>query len=859
LIFRKLIVAAAFLLPFFAAEKRKKNRHFFIFDEMKDFDFNNNSRLRLAYEYVQNTGKHVFLTGKAGTGKTTFLHNLRKSSWKRMVVVAPTGVAAINAGGVTIHSFFQLPFGPQLPGKLPEGGLHRVSKEKINIIRSLDLLVIDEISMVRADLLDAIDTVLRRFRDHRKSFGGVQLLMIGDLQQLAPVVKEDEWRILRDIYESVFFFSSKALGKTGYVSIELQEVYRQTDQVFLDLLNKVRENRLDETSLKLLAQRYNPGFNPPDKDGYIYLTTHNYQAREINDAKLASIKKKAFTFSACIDGDFPEHAFPADRDLVLKEGAQVMFIKNDTSPEKLFYNGKIGRLTGIDDDLLMVTCPGEKIPVAVSPLEWNNTRYSLDEETKEIRETVIGRFIQYPLKAAWAVTIHKSQGLTFDRLIIDARAAFAHGQVYVALSRCTSLEGLVLTSPLSATAVKSDHTIEKFTGLLENNHPGTGSLEVSKAEYRESLLHELFGFSSLLPLVERLQRLIEGSPDNIKSEYGTMFSEMKAGMTARLTGVGEKFLVQVDKLSGDDMQGELLQDRIGKAVDYFLEALGVIVWSPVENLYIETDNRAETKTLNVALQKLRTAVHVRMKCLEVSRENFQVSDYLKTRAKALLEVPPVHDPKKAKPGLPANAEHPALLGKITSWRNKIARESGETIYRILPRKTMVAIADKLPLTVKELMKLKGIGRKKADLYGEALISMVKEYCRENNIDPGEIETERPAEKKISSRRASLSLFLEGKSVAETARERGLAVSTIEGHLAHYVGTGELDILKLITPEKLAAVSEYFISTGDGGLNRAIEVLGPGYTYGQLKWVLKHVDFIAGQAGKQADPVPGRTI
>jgi hypothetical protein len=817
---------------------------------MKDIDFDKNPRLQLAYEYVQNTGTHIFLTGKAGTGKTTFLHNLRKMSWKRMVVVAPTGVAAINAGGVTIHSFFQLPFGPQLPGKLPDGGFSRISREKINIIKSLDLLVIDEISMVRADLLDAIDTVLRRYRDNQKPFGGVQLLMIGDLQQLAPVVKEDEWKLLRGTYESVFFFSSKALGKTGYVSIELQEVYRQSDPVFLELLNRVRENKLDATSLDLLAERYKPGFNPPDAEGYIYLTTHNSQARNINETKLASLKKKAFTFTATVEGEFPEHAFPADRDLQLKEGAQVMFVKNDSSPGKLFYNGKIGRLTAIDDDILMVTCPGEKQPIEVSPLEWSNTRYSLDEESKEIKESVIGRFIQYPLKLAWAVTIHKSQGLTFDRLIIDSQAAFAHGQVYVALSRCTSIGGLVLSTPLTPAAVKSDHIIEKFTGILKNNHPGADSLEVSKAAYHTSLLHELFGFSSLVGQVERLLWLIAGNPVNATGDYGPLFTEMKSAIKSRIADVGEKFLTQVDKLSADNMNGNniLLQERIGKAVDYFLPELETVVWSKIGNLFIETDNRAEGKTINEALQRLRTAVYVRMKCLEGSRENFRVGDYLKTRAKALLEVPPVHGLKKSQVTVPANAKHPDLLEKIIRWRNKIAGESGETVYRILPRQTMASIAAELPVTQKELLKIKGIGKKKVGIYGDKLISMVKEYCREKNIPFGEIDAEPLPVNKISSRRVSLSLFLDDMSIDGIARERGLAVSTIEGHLAHYVGTGELDILKLITPEKLATVSEYFISTGDIGLNRAIEVLGDKYTYGELKWVLKHADFVAGQTG-----------
>lgn len=397
-------------------------------------------QLKLALDFVETTGKNIFLTGKAGTGKTTFLHNLKKSTSKRMVVVAPTGVAAIGAGGVTIHSFFQLSFGPQLPENLYKkgevSGLQRFNKTKINIIKSLDLLVIDEISMVRADLLDGIDRVLRRFKNRYKPFGGVQLLMIGDLQQLAPIAKDNEWAILQEFYESVFFFSSKALQQTNFVSIELSEIFRQSDQYFINLLNKVRNNELDTNSINELNKRYIPNFNPNDKDGYITLTTHNHQAKSINDAKLNALKTEAKTFEATVKGNFPEHSYPTDYNLTLKVGAQVMFVKNDPTYEKQFFNGKIGTLEDIDDEGLYVQCPDDPSPILVTPLTWENTRYTLDRNTKMIKEETTGSFTQYPLKLAWAITIHKSQGLTFDRAIIDAQAAFTHGQVYVALSRC---------------------------------------------------------------------------------------------------------------------------------------------------------------------------------------------------------------------------------------------------------------------------------------------------------------------------------------------------------------------------------------------------------------------------------------
>lgn len=380
-----------------------------------------NPQLQLANDFVEFTGQHIFLTGKAGTGKTTFLRHLKDRSPKRMIVVAPTGVAAINAGGVTIHSFFQISFGPQVPGYQggDKQGFKRFSKEKRNIMKSLDLLVIDEISMVRADLLDGIDETLRRFRNNNRPFGGVQLLMIGDLQQLAPVVKEDEWNILRSHYETAFFFSSKALQKTQYVSIVLLHVYRQSDQHFLDLLNKIRDSQADRELIDQLNKRYKPNFDPGNEN-YIILTTHNAKAKQINESKLVRLKTKSVHHGAEVGGNFPEYTFPTEVDLELKKGAQVMFVKNDPNPEKRYFNGKIGTITDFTEDEVIVQCPEEKEPIYVTAVEWQNIKYSIDEDTKEIRESVEGTFTQIPLKLAWAITIHKSQGLTFDRAIIDS-------------------------------------------------------------------------------------------------------------------------------------------------------------------------------------------------------------------------------------------------------------------------------------------------------------------------------------------------------------------------------------------------------------------------------------------------------
>ena len=341
-----------------------------------------------------------------------------------MVVVAPTGVAAINAGGVTIHSFFQMAFGPHVPqgadsnGTFKKEDLRRFSREKINIIRSLDLLVIDEISMVRADLLDGIDEVLRRYKNRYKPFGGVQLLMIGDLQQLAPVVKDEDWSILRNYYDTCFFFSSHALKKSRFIGIELKHIFRQTDQHFIDLLNKVRLNQLDEETLGELNKRYIPNFHPEEKERYITLTTHNYQSKNINDAKLNQLSNKTHLFIAEVNGEFPDYAYPTDPELGLKAGAQVMFIKNDLSGNKLFYNGKIGKITNINGEVIEVYCPGDMDPIVVEKQEWQNCRYALNEKTQEIEEEVIGTFKQYPLNSPGRLPFIKARVLLLRRPLL---------------------------------------------------------------------------------------------------------------------------------------------------------------------------------------------------------------------------------------------------------------------------------------------------------------------------------------------------------------------------------------------------------------------------------------------------------
>ena len=536
-----------------------------------------NPQLELAYDFLEYTGVNVFLTGKAGTGKTTFLRELKRRSPKRMIVVAPTGVAAINAGGVTIHSFFQLPFGPYVPGSSDtvERGeklqyTHKFNREKINIIKTIDLLVIDEISMVRADLLDAVDDMLRRYRSKNEPFGGVQLLLIGDLQQLVPVVKEDEWALLKQHYASVFFFHSKALAATRYVAIELKHVYRQQDREFLDLLNRVRENRVDAVVLEMLNRRYVPDFKPSDDEGYITLTTHNHQAQRINDVKMAELSTRAYSFKAEVKDNFPTYSYPTEETLVLKQGAQVMFVKNDSSPEKRYYNGKIGKITAINDRSIEVVGKEDGLKIQVTPEEWTNTRYTLDEETREITETVEGTFKQYPLKTAWAITIHKSQGLTFERAIVDANAAFAHGQVYVALSRCKTFEGLVLSSPVTVRSLVSDGAIDEFVREAEQKEPNKEELQQARQSYFRELLLEQFDYETIRWRLHYLYRVLDEQLRRLYPDWVERYRVAGAKCAEELLAVAERFQNQLERLMQEEGNYEadpVIADRVKKGAE----------------------------------------------------------------------------------------------------------------------------------------------------------------------------------------------------------------------------------------------------------------------------------------------------
>ena len=598
-----------------------------------------NSELALAWQFIENTGTHLFLTGKAGTGKTTFLRRLKQESPKRMVVLAPTGIAAINAGGVTIHSFFQIPFAPYVPeSSFSTNATYRFrfGKEKINIIRSMDLLVIDEISMVRADLLDAVDEMLRRYRDHHKPFGGVQLLMIGDLQQLAPVVKEEEWQMLKKYYDTPYFFSSLALKQTEYCTIELKTVYRQNDGVFLDLLNRIRENHCDSQVLEALNRRCLPDFQPRKEEGYIRLVTHNYQAQRINNYELEQLPGRSYAFRATIDGKFPEYSYPTDEVLELKKGAQVMFVKNDSSGEHRYYNGMIGEVTVVSASSIEVRAKDSGEDFLLQEEEWANAKYVLDEESKEIVEDIEGTFRQFPLKLAWAITIHKSQGLTFERAIIDASSSFAHGQTYVALSRCKTLEGLVLSAPLSARAVISDREVDRFTETARRNEPDEQRFHSLQRAYFHELLTGLFDFQPLEQVLQHYVRLIDEHLYKLYPNQLTAYKEEMERFREKVIKVAQKFGMQYNRLidaAQNYATDKTLQERIVAGAKYFKKEMEPQYLALIGDHVLATDNKELKKQLSKAKEELNTIFLQKDDLLAYVIENgFHTADFLRQKA-----------------------------------------------------------------------------------------------------------------------------------------------------------------------------------------------------------------------------------
>ena len=797
-----------------------------------------NNELELALDFIEKTDRNLFITGKAGTGKTTFLHQIKNESLKRMVVVAPTGVAAINAKGVTIHSFFQMPFGPILPNQIANTSnqQRKFSRTKIDIIKSLDLIIIDEISMVRADLLDGIDQVMRRYKNKNKVFGGAQVLMIGDLQQLAPVVKPNEWSLLQQHYKTVYFFSSKAYQEANVVSIELKHIYRQKNEDFIKILNEIRNDSLSEKSAKTLNERYNPTFSPKKEDGYITLTTHNNRANLINDSELNKLKNKSCFFNADVSGKFNENAFPNDEKLALKVGSQVMFIKNDSSQEKRYYNGKIGIITAVSKETVTVQCANEVDEIVTEKETWENINYSINEDTKEIKEDITGSFSQIPLRLAWAITIHKSQGLTFEKAIIDAEASFAHGQTYVALSRCTSLEGIVLKTKISSNAIINDAKVGSFTKSVEENHPDKQILNESEKQFQLNLISELFDYQQFLYPTTRLIDIFYKNRKSIKGEVIEHLETIKDNGIVALLKVANGFKAQLKTVSEDAILPEnssIIQERFIKAVDYFLTQTIKNIVQPLSKISFSSDNKAVKKDFDKQFNALQEKLSEKVFGLKKMTEGFKTKAYLQIRANAVLQN--VEKPKKKKV---ASKRDPIIALKLRELRDDIAKAENIPHFQIFTQETLYLMCDELPRTEKELLKINGMGKIRVQKYGEEILDLITHYCKENSIN--HLNQQKKEDKK-PTKQISFELFKSGLSVKEIARERSLTPGTVESHLASYIPSGEIDVLELIDLKRYKKIVTAIEKTEFKNLTELKEKVDKSFTYMELRMVLLTIE------------------
>ncbi len=801
-----------------------------------------NPELALALNFIEKTDRNVFLTGKAGTGKTTFLHQIKETSLKRMVVVAPTGVAAINARGVTIHSFFQMPFGPILPNTIPQQGSfqQKFSKTKIDIIKSLDLVVIDEISMVRADLLDGIDQVLRKYKNRQKVFGGAQVLMIGDVQQLSPVVKPNDWELLRAHYNSVYFFSSQAFQQANAVCIELKHIYRQDNHDFITILNEIRNNCLSPKSIAALNTRYQPDFTGTTDDGYITLTTHNHRAEAINTIALDKLTSKTRTYTAKVTGKFNEFSFPTAQKLVLKVGAQVLFIKNDSSHEKRYYNGKIGVITALDATRVTVQCPNEA-PIVTTVETWENIKYTLDSDSQEITEDMAGSFAQIPLRLAWAITIHKSQGLTFEKAIIDAEASFAHGQTYVALSRCTSLEGMVLKTPIKDHSIITDTTVHSFTQQAEAQSPTHETLQESEKMYQLNLLEELFDFR---PLLHPVNRLIDSYYTHASSFKGTVIEpllELKDSGILPLLKISVGFKNQLAITCTDILSPEespLVQERFQKGVAFFKGHVDKHIQKPLKTLTFSTENKKVNKEFTKHLQTLENLFAVKTYCFNRMDAGFNTKTYATLRAAAVLQEVTVKTTRKK-----SVSKNEILYKELQKFRHEISENEDIPLTQVFSQHTCFEICEFLPKTTQELLAISGMGKLRIQKYGKVLLDLVCTFLENNEVTWTEEKVTKPGKKlKIPTKEVTFQLFKEGLSAVEISKKRGLALGTIQTHLTHFVATGDIDIASLIAKGKLLSLQTALEKTSFKSLGEFISKTHNVYTYSEVRMALKAIEY-----------------
>ncbi|HEU5052589.1 MAG TPA: helix-turn-helix domain-containing protein [Hanamia sp.] len=814
---------------------------------MNQLTIEHNEVFDLAFRFVTETSENIFLTGKAGTGKTTFLKYLRDNCTKNIIVAAPTGVAAINAGGVTLHSLFHLPFSPFLPTAACKSELlskMRFMKQRQELLRKMELLVIDEVSMVRCDVMDAIDIILRSVRHKQDlAFGGVQLLFIGDLYQLPPVAQKQEWNILNEYYSTPFFFDSRIIKEQMPVLIELKKIYRQKEDQFVSLLNKVRNNQMTPEDFEKLHSRYDPDFRPAIEEKFITLTSHNNQADLINYRELQKLKPPPFTFKAKIDGDFPESMYPAEESLLLREGAQVMFIKNDS--EKRFFNGKIGVLKKLDTEEIVVDCDGEDI--YVSRETWESTRYKLNKSDGKIEQERLGSFTQFPLRLAWAITIHKSQGLTFEKVMIDAGSAFSSGQVYVALSRCVSLDGIVLLSKIHPSVIFSNEHVVKGEEALLVKGSLAERFEGARKIYTQQLLESIFSFEEIEQSLKILESKIYNEKDKINADALKWKNHLKSLFTAQKE-VSVKFLNYVSfQLNKEPVieKNQDLQAKIQGAACHFQPSF-VQMQEDILNHPIVTEHRETATSLNEPLNQLLLAIDLQNYYLRFCNGDFSVSSFLQHRLNYAIPRLKVTTYASGKKQAFSDFPNPGLYFSLKEWRDNVVDKKGMPIYKVANQNALKEVCTYLPFSKADLEKLSGFGKVKTEMYGEEIIQMVMDYCRSNHLDsnmkakeihPKRERKEKLTEEKRPTKMVSFNLFKEGKTLEEIAKERNLSVGTIEGHLVEFVANGEIYIDEIVQKEKQELIKAAIKIHGTSGTRNLKDNLPEPITYGEIRMVI----------------------
>lgn len=739
--------------------------------------------------FINHTGKNVFLTGKAGTGKTTLLRKLIKSTYKKCLVVAPTGIAAINAGGVTIHSLFQLPFGTFVPinqASVVSGNIKlnepfaviknlQMYDSKRKLLRELELLIIDEVSMLRADLLDAIDLVLRHVRRNSYPFGGVQVLFIGDMLQLPPVVKDEEWNILKAHYKSIYFFDALVLQKSAPVYIELDKIYRQEDEQFVNLLNHLRNNEMTAADYDLLNAHFKAGFKPSPSEGYITLTTHNYKAIDLNRSFLSKLESKSFFYEAIIEGDFNEYAYPLEKTLELKVGAQVMFVKNDNSGSQRYFNGKIGYVTRMDKETIEVKFNDGSPSVAVTPYSWENVKYKLNDASNEIEEQVTGTFNQYPLKLAWAITVHKSQGLTFEKAIIDIGDAFAPGQVYVALSRLRSLKGLVLTSSVNTNSIQLDMKIASYSKTQTEQQQLHELLTNETYSFLKEYVVKSFEFGAFMKRIEEhTEGYVKTETKSVKQKYHTWAKEFEKEIK-ELKPTADKFKLQIIQIIDNKEEGHLdfLRQRLSAAANYFsplFKNFSNKIFRQVELLKSEK----KIKTYVTELLALEAMINEQHKL--VKKANLLIDATLTNTEISAEEIKKIH----------ADIHREEQLNQLLSSSTRFDVEKKES-----KRKTHTQKKEK-----------------------------------------GAVKAEKP-----DTKLETFKLHEAGNDLETIAKLRSLAVGTIESHLAYYITKGQLSTSVFVAQEKIDSIITVLKKLGTLQFGPIKSVLGDEYSYSDIRFTV----------------------